>query len=1572
MLRRQARDRLVTFLAEESRNGDPLSQMTVRLGNADLREFESYFEEEDRAWRSYPYNQQVRPTRMSVSDFGAVGDGVSDESAAFGKALSAIRALGGRPSVLEIPKGRYLLRSPARPGMGDAGGVLVNLDASGLTNCVIEGHSMESTEIIFGSYQASGVSLARSWNSTLRKVHLHYAETPFCQGTVRAFNKKERWAEIKREPSTLKPTDPRFRLSEFSQKTQCCGQFDSSGKKMYSVPNVFFNLDAEDLGDDVFRVHFSEHPAFPGAEMPVGSILVIPDRDNRFAAVHAPRSRLCNFEEVRVSNSRAGAFTVSGGWMVTGWKCEVSPLNRGLVLSTNADAFFNSRGTHLAHCHFHHMNDDAANSLSVGATILSISEDRRTVVHRAKVDRRRKGDLVVFIRPTDGRYLCVMEIAESGWKTIDGVGYHTETFTEPIPDGVLSNESVGGREMTASERARMTRGFVRIANQADQVYFPMAFGVGYVVYDNDFHDIRNLGVQVQCPNALVISNRIARVSGGIHLSCLTTWAEGPAPYNVLVRGNRLDELENAVCTTFGTVTGRPAVDDPYRGICIEDNAMNDIAAKVPIRLENCKGACVKGNTLDGRPFDVKTGTNPLLDFSTANVVWDVMAGAYRPEFAAEQLVRTDEGLVVRTDRAKEARSSKWLTLDIPRNAGTCTDWSGRLVALVMPRPPSGRMMSNIALNFSDREEEVFQFFAVDTHYNDRGEFVLVYDLQNMEGVSSWGGKPADGRLDSPVRLGSVSIHFGAGDTGEVVLSRVENVAREAVPQRETMSREPISTDTMYPGAEPFPGAERLVFRVAGEVPEGTLARLVLSHDSISEAPYGKKDEFRSVVSNGIVRFATHLPYTTHYQFLSLSSPRGDLRIAQAAGEFLQSEAETMRLDCETGNPLHICRAERDERPVLIVRNPAARPIIWKTTFVLSDYFGRTVGIPFDRAVKAGETVRLAVPWPLPAKGLWRVKAEVEAGDGSRAVKETRFGYIDLHEVTPKVEKPKFRMGIHYHGTRYWPNKVDLTIAALVASGAKFTRCDYDHMWSDIENPQGVYHWEKSDAMIDKLTSAGFALDIIFASFPAWAVIPEVAKRNDALRAKGVRMRNCANLPRPGLFRDFCEMYARRYGTRIDYYECGNEWDLTNPESVAHDDLLRLQREAYEGLHAGCPDVCVIPNGWGMAASHSAVPSMFNKGLIEHFAQHPETYDVWAFHSHRSFDAFQVDVDDRFLPLRASTPLRTRKWLLNETALTSHCGQEDEVARHVWMKILFGWSRGAQDYNWYNLRATGWFDGGEPGYGLITPDYRPRAGYAAFAALTTIFQGLDFDSSIHSRKQRHVFRFKGRSQGADGVVIAGWDSQVRRGVRRIGFRTDAKRACLVDLMGNRTEAAQKDGEIVFPLAYQPQALVLEGATMAEPIDRAVLESETTDAVLVSAVNLGDEPIFVLDGVTHVKNLYEANPVTAYRLWSGPGDLSARFWLSSSEGGVRVRAAVRDDKAHADDSIEFSVTSNGSTRMFRLRPSRRDGTMSFYDQVLPVADRSFGLNIHVLDDDGEGVDGYLFLRSETEDPLQVIFE
>ena len=87
------------------------------------------------------------------------------------------------------------------------------------------------------------------------------------------------------------------------------------------------------------------------------------------------------------------------------------------------------------------------------------------------------------------------------------------------------------------------------------------------------------------------------------------------------------------------------------------------------------------------------------------------------------------------------------------------------------------------------------------------------------------GQRQNGVVDGKFRFSAVNVHFHSGitaespladRTGEATFLRIDEVPREVVSSdvpRTVVSREAISTDTMYPGAAPFPGAKSLVFKV---------------------------------------------------------------------------------------------------------------------------------------------------------------------------------------------------------------------------------------------------------------------------------------------------------------------------------------------------------------------------------------------------------------------------------------------------------------------------------------------------------------------------------------------------------------------------------------------------------------------------------------------------------------------------------------------------------------------------------------------------------------------------------------
>ena len=374
--------------------------------------------------------------------------------------------------------------------------------------------------------------------------------------------------------------------------------------------------------------------------------------------------------------------------------------------------------------------------------------------------------------------------------------------------------------------------------------------------------------------------------------------------------------------------------------------------------------------------------------------------------------------------------------------------------------------------------------------------------------------------------------------------------------------------------------------------------------------------------------------------------------------------------------------------------------------------------------------------------------------------------------------------------------------ALVASGAKLVRSG-GFKFADVAKAR-TNDWTMTDALVKAYRSHGIAINANVYPAPAWA-LAEPAKNR-----KGVRHR--MNLPpREGLFREFCAAIAARYGTEIDYYEMGNEWDLTSNEILPPAEALRLIREGYAGVKASCPNATVIPCGWAYADS-SAQEKMPNPGLIETFAtQAQDAFDVWALHLHGSFESYAKRLQTQFFPLRQRTGLEKKPWYSNETALNTAGGEESAAARAVWQKILYAWAWGSTDYIWYNLRATGWNpSASEDSYGLITPDYRPRATYAAFAALATLIEGGTFDARLVDVDRRHVYRF--HTPGGKGLTIAGWDARLRTG-EAVRIRSDARAAQAVDLMGNRTDLKAQNGVWTWTISREPSAIVLDGATFA---------------------------------------------------------------------------------------------------------------------------------------------------------------
>ncbi len=729
--------------------------------------------------------------------------------------------------------------------------------------------------------------------------------------------------------------------------------------------------------------------------------------------------------------------------------------------------------------------------------------------------------------------------------------------------------------------------------------------------------------------------------------------------------------------------------------------------------------------------------------------------------------------------------------------------------------------------------------------------------------------------------------------------------------------------------------------------------------------------------------------------------------AAASGVSNAPKAAALRVEAETGNPLHIVREGQGEKPVLAIRNTAQERIAAHGTLKMEGFSGDVFDLPVDVALDAGGTIRIPI-WdgraasmmppphtetavsskpPYLKKGVWRIRGELAADDGSVASVDTRFAVMDFHPATPKQPRGTFRLGVHWHFPRFTDVDRRLAAAALVACGAKLTRADFANMASI--QPYGPDSWEfgRTDELLGELEKNGIALDAIIFKTPRWAMA-EQSGANAVWNPRAVRP------PAAGTFGAFCERLAARYGKRIDYYEIGNEWDLRF--AGTYDEAVAVQREAYVALKKGCPSVCVIPNGWAAAGD---VPSMDGKGrtrIHEYFLKNArDFFDVDTIHCHGPFPKYVNSISRKLFPLRERTGTAGKPWFSNETSLSSVWGERD-AAVAVWKKILWAWAHGSVDYIWYNLRSTG-RDPKNPEhcYGLVTADFFPRDSYVAFAALSSTFGGGKFRRAVLDTDSRFVFEFR---KGND-LVLAAWDESGPT-CAKTPVETDAKRAWRVDLMGNKTAVPLKDGRTMLSIASEPSALVLEGAAFAS-VDSGGLCAEDSNAEERAVVIPPDDPErapdFVLEKPRQAHDFFEGNPAERERLWKGPKDCSAKVWLIKNEHGLRIRVDVEDDE-HRDppagaarnegDCVEVAIAGKdgGGLRQFIFAHKERTGTLTRYDALVPYDDASgftaktlengilFNLIVNDSDSDrretsiGIAVDAFLAGSSATVPPIR----
>jgi len=587
---------VIDFIKTEIKKNTDDSLLFARRGQNDLIKLVEYFQAE---WQ-YKEQELAAPAGkiISVTDFGAVGDGISDDAPAFHRALNALKGCSGKKQLL-IPAGKYLLASPeivkrgtTIPDITKKSEATISywneenlyLGIVGFSDLTVKGEP--GAELIFKNFLQSGVGIIGGRNVTIEGLSLYYIKDPFIQGTI---------AEVVDDRSILWKPDPISSLPEdhdFDGKLTgvlACGQSHNSDGAIVRAASGKFPEKYEKLKDGSYRIFIERAFSVPvTAGMRPGQKFIVPRRDHRVRMLFIHNSSFCTIRNVTLNNSPASGFSAGRSNAINFINCRIIP-RPGRFMSTNADGIhvWNNTGIgpFVSNCYFRNMGDDAFNTYYRGQYLYA-AQGNELIAKVGLVPNQR----FIIVSPDTGVIKTEASVIAAQTITKQNEEVSKMILNHSVPPNIITYDSLGILPYSNKHIGEKNTGKRDLGEEPD-VYFSLGEnGLGTVISNNDFSSNRNNALVIQGTSVVVADNRIDNVSIAIRAGAFLTWKEGPPPYNVIVRNNTIKNCTLGIQTGYQLKSRNNAPMLPLRHFSFLDN-----------RIDNCLGV-FDLNNIDGLAF----------------------------------------------------------------------------------------------------------------------------------------------------------------------------------------------------------------------------------------------------------------------------------------------------------------------------------------------------------------------------------------------------------------------------------------------------------------------------------------------------------------------------------------------------------------------------------------------------------------------------------------------------------------------------------------------------------------------------------------------------------------------------------------------------------------------------------------------------------------------------------------------------------------------------------------------------------------------------------------------------------
>ena len=505
-------------------------------------------------------------------------------------------------------------------------------------------------------------------------------------------------------------------------------------------------------------------------------------------------------------------------------------------------------------------------------------------------------------------------------------------------------------------------------------------------------------------------------------------------------------------------------------------------------------------------------------------------------------------------------------------------------------------------------------------------------------------------------------------------------------------------------------------------------------------------------------------------------------------------------DLDTNCPVHVLRPQDDSRLALLIENPCDQPMTLTGTLTLTDAWKRQLHTaPLNQTLQPRQTLRLPLPAP-DRLGVFYL--DIAAHDGVADLTR-RLSFARLNPAGPTPGRSSgFIFGVQSHALRYGPREQELDALAAGLMGAKVFRTSSN--WSLAQpSPDNPPDFSVIDAMLDRYEAQGLEPQIGFLNTPKWAVDPNWKPFSPTY----VNRFGNRGFPSPDLklYGRYVEQFMTHYRGRVRFVESWNEPDLLSFANFGPDTYIEMMKVFYASVKKAAPEALIMTGGYTSILQPFPSRSTHPDHMAYTMNGAKGHYDIHAFHAHGRFQNYApqiVQLHQMQRRIGVNVP-----WWANETAESSSGRGETIQAATLFKKLLYTFAMNGIGYNWYDLRNDG-YDPKEPehNFGLLTRDFYPKAAYATYNTLATLYAHAAFLKPLLVSEDFHAYLFQARN---GDLLIPCWNTRENLPGRLLTLAGVTGALSVIDIFGNETPVDAAQGIAFIDSTSWPVTIRLAG-------------------------------------------------------------------------------------------------------------------------------------------------------------------